>query len=176
MRRMEDVIADYHLVAMVQKEETEVRGQGVGQAQLGCAGAQGGGGMCLQMSIAQDVEVPALLQPTCVFCSTVFPNPQVVEPKKAIVDADVKVAEEAAAAANAIKKECEDALAEAIPILNSAISALDTIKSADIKLVQVGGRRVQRDQAGRTGSTSWGHAGQVSPILVRLLVSLTVQS
>lgn len=71
-------------------------------------------------------------------CSFVLANPQVVEPKKAIVDADVKVAEEAAAAANAIKKECEDALAEAIPILNSAISALDTIKSADIKLVQVG--------------------------------------
>lgn len=78
-----------------------------------------------------------------------------VEPKKAIVDADVKVAEEAAAAANAIKKECEDALAEAIPILNSAISALDTIKSADIKLVQVRSQR-GRAQRGR------GSARQVS--------------
>ena len=62
-----------------------------------------------------------------------------VEPKKAIVDADVKLAEEAAAASNAIKTECEDALSEAIPILEAAISALDTIKPADIKLVQVGG-------------------------------------
>lgn len=40
-----------------------------------------------------------------------------VEPKKAIVDVDVAQAEEAAAAANAIKQECEDALAEAMPIL-----------------------------------------------------------
>ncbi|GFR52768.1 hypothetical protein Agub_g15379 [Astrephomene gubernaculifera] len=61
---------------------------------------------------------------------------EVVEPKKAIVDQDVKRAEGAAAAANAIKTECEDALAEAIPILEAAISALDTIKPADIKLVQ----------------------------------------
>ncbi|KXZ49087.1 hypothetical protein GPECTOR_23g2 [Gonium pectorale] len=61
---------------------------------------------------------------------------EVVEPKKAIVDIDVKKAETAAAAANAIKLECEDALADAIPILEAAISALDTIKPADIKLVQ----------------------------------------
>ncbi|GLC60993.1 hypothetical protein PLESTB_001703700 [Pleodorina starrii] len=61
---------------------------------------------------------------------------EVVEPKKAIVDREVKKAEGAAAAANAIKTECEDALAEAIPILEAAISALDTIKPADIKLVQ----------------------------------------
>ena len=67
-------------------------------------------------------------------------SPQVVEPKKAIVDEDVKTAEAAAAAANAIKTECEAALSEAIPILNSAIAALDTIKPADIKLVQVCGR------------------------------------
>ncbi|KAG2482389.1 hypothetical protein HYH03_018685 [Edaphochlamys debaryana] len=61
---------------------------------------------------------------------------EVVEPKKAIVDEDVKKAEASAAAANSIKMECEDALAEAIPILEAAISALDTIKPADIKLVQ----------------------------------------
>jgi len=61
---------------------------------------------------------------------------EVVEPKKAIVDVDVQKAEEAANAANAIKKECEDALAEALPILEAALSALDTIKAADIKLVQ----------------------------------------
>jgi hypothetical protein len=42
---------------------------------------------------------------------------QVVEPKKAEVGLDVAKAEEAAAAAGAIKQECEDALAEAIPIL-----------------------------------------------------------
>ncbi|KAF5830265.1 dynein heavy chain, N-terminal region 2-domain-containing protein [Dunaliella salina] len=61
---------------------------------------------------------------------------EVVEPKKAIVDVDVQKAEESANAANAIKKECEDALAEALPILEAALSSLDTIKPADIKLVQ----------------------------------------
>ncbi len=98
---------------------------------------------------------------------------------QAIVDEDVRKAQESAAAANAIKTECEDALAEAIPILvsadththtrtpcthaclhcysrrvadvvlnwtlachlypylqESALAALDTIKPADIKLVQ----------------------------------------
>ncbi|PNH03664.1 Dynein heavy chain 7, axonemal [Tetrabaena socialis] len=61
---------------------------------------------------------------------------EVVEPKKAIVDEDVKKAEVSAAASNAIRLECEDALADAIPILEAAIHALDTIKPADIKLVQ----------------------------------------
>jgi hypothetical protein len=49
---------------------------------------------------------------------------QVVEPKKAIVDVDVAKAEEAANAANAIKQECEDALAEALPILVRTSSKL----------------------------------------------------
>lgn len=63
-------------------------------------------------------------------------NFQVAEPKKAVVDIEVAKAEAAAQAANAIKQECEDALAEAVPVLESALSALDTIKPADIKLVQ----------------------------------------
>ena len=49
---------------------------------------------------------------------------EVVEPKKAVVDAEVAKAEEAAAAANAIKTECEDALAVALPVLDSALCAL----------------------------------------------------
>lgn len=59
-----------------------------------------------------------------------------MEPKKAVVDKEVEKAKVAADAANAIKSECEEALGEAMPILNAAISALDTIKPADIKLVQ----------------------------------------
>ncbi len=39
--------------------------------------------------------------------------------------------------ARAIKEECEGILAEALPALNAAIAALDTIKKADIQLVQV---------------------------------------
>ena len=61
---------------------------------------------------------------------------EVVEPKAAIVDAEVAEAEKKGAAANAIKTECEANLAEAIPVLNAALAALDTIKPADIKLVQ----------------------------------------
>lgn len=45
--------------------------------------------------------------------------------------ADVKAQE-----ARAIKEECEGILAEALPALNAAIGALDTIKAADIRLVQ----------------------------------------
>ena len=81
---------------------------------------------------------------------------QVVEPKKAIVDTDVQTAKASAAAANAIKTECEEALAEAIPILNGAIAALDTIKPADIKLVQVRGKATLwvKLRSGKTSSSS----------------------
>jgi dynein heavy chain, axonemal len=77
-----------------------------------------------------------------IFCFPTYENfpflplLQVVEPKKKIVDEEVAKAQVAADAANAIKKECEEALAEALPILESALAALDTIKPADIKLVQ----------------------------------------
>jgi len=60
---------------------------------------------------------------------------EVVEPKKAIVDVEVEKASEKAAAANAIKEECESALAEALPALEAAESALKTVKPADIKMV-----------------------------------------
>jgi dynein heavy chain len=43
-----------------------------------------------------------------------------------------KIASEAAAAAKAIERECEEDLAEAIPMLEMAISALDTLTNAEI--------------------------------------------
>ena len=52
--------------------------------------------------------------------------------KKVLVQADEAVANEQAMAAKAIKDECDAELAEAIPILNSALAALDTLKPADI--------------------------------------------
>ncbi|KAG2454516.1 hypothetical protein HYH02_000363 [Chlamydomonas schloesseri] len=61
---------------------------------------------------------------------------EVVEPKRAMVDVEVKQADHAAAAARAIKEECEMILSEALPALEAATQALDTIKAADIKLVQ----------------------------------------
>uniref|UniRef100_A0A2S2QIW0 Dynein heavy chain 3, axonemal n=1 Tax=Sipha flava TaxID=143950 RepID=A0A2S2QIW0_9HEMI len=59
-----------------------------------------------------------------------------VEAKKEIVGADEALANEAAAASQAIKDDCESDLAEAIPALEAAVSALNTLKPADITVVK----------------------------------------
>ncbi|CAI6363283.1 unnamed protein product [Macrosiphum euphorbiae] len=59
-----------------------------------------------------------------------------VEAKKQLVGADEALANEAAAESQAIKDECESDLAEAIPALEAAVSALNTLKPADITLVK----------------------------------------
>ncbi|KAJ8944984.1 hypothetical protein NQ318_010186 [Aromia moschata] len=59
-----------------------------------------------------------------------------VEKASALVKEDEKVANKQAASAKALKTECEADLAEALPILEEAISALDTLKPADITLVK----------------------------------------
>ncbi|XP_020300595.1 dynein heavy chain 3, axonemal isoform X2 [Pseudomyrmex gracilis] len=59
-----------------------------------------------------------------------------VEAKKEIVAADEALANEAAAAAQAIKDDCESDLAEATPALEAALAALDTLKPADITIVK----------------------------------------
>jgi len=53
-----------------------------------------------------------------------------------VVAADEAVANKAAAKAQAIKDECESDLAEAIPALEAAIAALNTLKPQDITLVK----------------------------------------
>ncbi|XP_065834129.1 dynein axonemal heavy chain 7-like [Oscarella lobularis] len=53
-----------------------------------------------------------------------------------IVKADEAVANEQASAAEAIKKECDSDLSKAIPILESALAALNTLTSADITVVK----------------------------------------
>ncbi len=53
-----------------------------------------------------------------------------------VVAADEAASNEAAAAAQAIKDDCENELAEALPALNAAVSALNTLKPADITLVK----------------------------------------
>ena len=50
--------------------------------------------------------------------------------------ADEAVANEAASKSQAIKDECEADLAEAIPALEAAINALNTLTSKDITLVK----------------------------------------
>ena len=53
-----------------------------------------------------------------------------------MVAADEAVANEAAAKAQSIKEDCENDLAEAIPALENALAALDTLKPSDITLVK----------------------------------------
>ncbi|CAL8109272.1 unnamed protein product [Orchesella dallaii] len=59
-----------------------------------------------------------------------------VEATKEVVAADEALANEAAAASQAIKDDCENDLAEAIPALEAALQALDTLKPADITVVK----------------------------------------
>ncbi|XP_068702145.1 dynein axonemal heavy chain 3-like [Montipora foliosa] len=59
-----------------------------------------------------------------------------VEEKKQVVQADEALANQAAQEAQAIKDECEEQLAVAMPALNAAVSALDILKQQDISLVK----------------------------------------
>ncbi|KAK1344425.1 hypothetical protein QTO34_013119 [Cnephaeus nilssonii] len=56
--------------------------------------------------------------------------------KKLLVQADEKESNAAAAVAQGIKDECEGDLAEAMPALEAALAALDTLNPADISLVK----------------------------------------
>jgi dynein heavy chain len=59
-----------------------------------------------------------------------------VEARSKIVRSDEKVANEKAAESQALKDECESDLAEAIPALEAALAALNTLKPADITIVK----------------------------------------
>ncbi|XP_063786085.1 dynein axonemal heavy chain 3-like [Pseudophryne corroboree] len=59
-----------------------------------------------------------------------------VEAVKSLVEADEATANKAALEAKAIKEECEQELSVAIPALNAAIAALDTLKASDITLLK----------------------------------------
>ncbi|ESO88893.1 hypothetical protein LOTGIDRAFT_125424 [Lottia gigantea] len=59
-----------------------------------------------------------------------------VEAKKKIVEEDEAVANKSAMEAKSIKVECEEKLAVAMPALNAAIAALNTLKQNDITIVK----------------------------------------
>ncbi|KAL3142804.1 hypothetical protein ABBQ38_003103 [Trebouxia sp. C0009 RCD-2024] len=61
---------------------------------------------------------------------------EVVQPKAAAVAVDEAAAQAKADVARAIKEECEGELAVALPILEDALAALDTIKEADITYIR----------------------------------------
>ena len=52
------------------------------------------------------------------------------------MSADEAVANKAATVAKEIKDECESDLAEALPALEAAMSALNTLKPSDISMVK----------------------------------------
>lgn len=56
--------------------------------------------------------------------------------QRELVKEDEKVATEQAGKAQAIKDECDAKLSEALPILNSALAALNTLTTADIAVVK----------------------------------------
>lgn len=53
-----------------------------------------------------------------------------VEEKRKIVKVDEEIATEKAEEAQALKNECESDLAEALPVMEAAIGALDTLKAS----------------------------------------------
>ncbi|KAG7228180.1 hypothetical protein INR49_013343 [Caranx melampygus] len=59
-----------------------------------------------------------------------------VEAKSKVVRVDEEAATIKANEAQALKNECESELAEAIPALEAALSALDTLKPADVRIVK----------------------------------------
>ncbi|XP_027026371.2 dynein axonemal heavy chain 12 [Tachysurus fulvidraco] len=59
-----------------------------------------------------------------------------VEAKSKVVRVDEEAATQKASEAQALKNECESDLAEAIPALEAALSALDTLKPSDISIVK----------------------------------------
>ncbi|TKC53302.1 hypothetical protein EI555_019208, partial [Monodon monoceros] len=59
-----------------------------------------------------------------------------VEAKREFVKFDEEIASGKAEEAQALKNECESDLAEAIPALEAALSALDTLKATDITIVK----------------------------------------
>ncbi|KAL3318211.1 Dynein heavy chain 7, axonemal, partial [Cichlidogyrus casuarinus] len=99
-------------------------------------------------SAAKDISVMSKelvdLQPKLVQASKEVDETMIVVEKQSveatkqekIVRADEAVAGEQAAAAEAIKQECDADLAEAIPILETALRALETLTPADITIVK----------------------------------------
>ena len=86
------------------------------------------------MDLESDI-IPYLINILFIYSQT-FVNNGISTFRLQIVGADEALANEAAAAAQAIKDDCESDLAEAVPALRAALDALDTLKPADVTLVK----------------------------------------
>jgi len=91
--------------------------------------------MQVELSELQPKLVEASKQ-TDAMMKTIHQESTEVEKTSALIRADEVAANEEAAIAQALKAECEADLAEALPALEAALAALDTLKPADITLVK----------------------------------------
>lgn len=97
-----------------------------------------------QSSVAKMQEDLALLGPQLILAKEetdkimiiVEKESKEVQATREVVRVDEASATEKAAVANSIKTECEAQLAEALPALEAALAALDTLKSADITVIK----------------------------------------
>lgn len=76
------------------------------------------------------------VQYICLFLSWYTPAVIIIPDSTQVVKADEAVANEQAKVAKGIKDECDADLAEAIPILEAALSALNTLTPSDITMVK----------------------------------------
>lgn len=91
----------------------------------------------MQISLEElQPQLKIMTEKAKVMLMTIERETKEAERASALVREDEKVANVQAAAAQELKIECEADLAQAIPILEEAISALNTLKPADITLVK----------------------------------------
>lgn len=98
--------------------------------------AAGQVGTMQQNLIALQPNLKRLSEETEKIMVTIERDTAEAEKKKEVVGADEASANEAAAAAQAIKDDCDSDLQEAVPALNAALNALNTLKPQDITIVR----------------------------------------
>jgi dynein heavy chain len=131
-----ELIQTYKQLLGVKREEVDAlkRRYEVGLEQLASAASQVGS-MQIELSDLQP-KLVVTQRETAEIMVVIQKESIEVEKKRTLVSADEEVANKKASEAKAIKDECEADLAEAIPALESAMEALDTLKPADITNVK----------------------------------------
>ena len=131
-----ELIQTYKVLLTVKKEEAEasIRRYESGLSQLASAAEQVG-----KMQEELNALQPQLIKTqkeTADMLVVIEEETKKAEVTRSSVKKDEAIANQKASEAKAIKDECEADLSEAIPALNSALEALDTLKPADITVVK----------------------------------------
>lgn len=85
---------------------------------------------------ALEPKLKAASETVAIQVAKVTEDSQKAQEQRELVKKDEAVAQEQAAVASAIKEECDAKLGEALPILNDALAALNTLTTADIAVVK----------------------------------------